>query len=89
MEFILRTILVIIFHKLYQQHSERLFLQSSEAKSHRHLNIKAFAFLKYPFPGSMPSINRCNNLNNNKTDSTSTCEHLRPLHHLGLQRIPY
>ena len=27
----------------------------------------------------MPSINRCNDLNNNKTDSTSTCEHLRPL----------
>ena len=50
MQFILRTILVIIFHKLYQQHSERLFLQSSETKSHRHLNVKAFPFLKYPCP---------------------------------------
>ena len=32
MQFILRTILVITFHKLYQQHSERLFSQSSEQK---------------------------------------------------------
>ena len=44
-QFILRTILVIIFHKLYQKHSERLSLRSSETKNHRHLNIKAFAFL--------------------------------------------
>ena len=27
-EFILRTILVITFHKLFQQHSERLYLRS-------------------------------------------------------------
>ena len=47
LQFILRTILVIpvIFHKLHQQYSERLSLQSSETNSHRHLNIKAFAFL--------------------------------------------
>ena len=44
-QFILRAILVITFHKLYQQHSERLCLRSSETKSHRHPNIKAFAFL--------------------------------------------
>ena len=44
-QFILRTILVITFHKLHQQHLERLSLQSSETKSHWHLNIKAFAFL--------------------------------------------
>ena len=37
--------MMVIFHKLHQQHSERLSLQSSETKSHRHLNIKAFAFL--------------------------------------------
>ena len=42
----LRTILVITCrHKLYQQHSERSSLRSSETKSHRHLNIKALAFL--------------------------------------------
>lgn len=41
-QFILRTILVITFHKLYQQHSERFSLRSSETKSHRHLNIKVF-----------------------------------------------
>ena len=41
----LRTILVITFHKLLQQHSGRLSLQSSETKSHQHLNIKAFVFL--------------------------------------------
>ena len=43
--FILGTILVITFHKLYQQHSERLSLRSNETKSHRHLNIKEFVFL--------------------------------------------
>ena len=31
-QFILRTILVIIFHRLNQQHSERLSSQSSETK---------------------------------------------------------
>ena len=45
LQFILRTILVIAFHKLHQQHSERLSLRSSETKRHRHLNIKAFTFL--------------------------------------------
>ena len=44
-QFILRTISAITFHKLHQQHSERLSLRSSEIKSHQHLNIKAFAFL--------------------------------------------
>ena len=48
-QFIVRTIFVITFHKLYQQHSERLSLWSSEAKSHQHLNIKAFAFF-HPCP---------------------------------------
>ena len=45
LQFILRTILVITFHKLYQQHLERLSLRSSETKSHQHLNIKEFPFL--------------------------------------------
>ena len=36
---------MITFQKLYQQHSERLSLRSSETKCHRDLNIKAFAFL--------------------------------------------
>ena len=45
MQFILRTILVITFHKLYHRHSERLSLQSSETKSHQHRNSKAFASL--------------------------------------------
>ena len=44
LQFILRTILVIAFDKLHQQHPERLSLQSSETKSHQHLNIKALAF---------------------------------------------
>ena len=43
------TVLVTMFHRLHQQHSERLSLQSGETKSHRHLNIKAFALL-HPCP---------------------------------------
>ena len=35
-EFILRTVLVIRFHKLYQQYSERLSLWSRETKGHQH-----------------------------------------------------
>ena len=35
------TILVITLLKLYQQHSERLSLRSSETKSHRHLHIES------------------------------------------------
>ena len=44
-QFILRTILIITFYKLYHQLSERLSLRSNGTKSYLHLNIKAFAFL--------------------------------------------
>ena len=47
-QFILRTILVMTFHKLYHQHSERLSLRSSRSKHHRHLGIKAFALNPCP-----------------------------------------
>ena len=69
-QFILRTILVITFHTFYQQHSERLSLWSSETKSHWHLNIKPLAFLN-PCP---KFNNHCIDLNNNRTDSTNTCD---------------
>ena len=48
-QFISRTTLVITFHKLYHQHSERLSLRSSETKSHQERNIKALASLN-PYP---------------------------------------
>ena len=48
LQFILRTMLFITLHKLYHEHLESLSLRSSETKIHRHLSIKAYAFLNAP-----------------------------------------
>ena len=45
-QFILRTILVIILHKLHHQHSESFSLRFSKTKIHGHFSIKTVDFLK-------------------------------------------
>ena len=96
-QFILRTS-VLTLHKLQQQHSERLSLRSSETKSHRHLNIKVFAFLNscpklinvliwitIKWIPQIP-VNTCVLSNYVRNVLRSPCEN--DCCHLGLEQIP-